>query len=207
MAAITNTKTSSSDLALLGPRWVRILRSIALLVIGLAVTFTATLHEQFSFDLAVISAGLVLIGSVHFIEWAKRRGTAGAPVALLLGLVAAVFGVLVFTISNELTLAIFVAAWALISALLEFVGMTVAPGSRQDAPIIGAAGVLLAITVLLTRSDLVAIIGFFGAYAIIAGVFLGIAAFDSRRNTAAADPETDPSAAASSQTTPATKEM
>ena len=206
MAALTNTKASLSDPATVTPKWVRILRAAVLLAIGFAVTFSATMHEQFTFDLTVISVGMVLIGCAHLVEWATRRGAGGTPVPLLFGIVGVVAGVLVFTIRIESTLAIIVAAWAVASALLEFVGMTVFPGTRQDAPLIGAAGVLLAITVLLARNDLVAVIGFFGAYAIIAGVFLGIAAFDSRRDTVAADPETELSAAASLQTTPAAEQ-
>lgn len=182
MSTSTITQTRSGDPTILPAKWVRVLRAAVLIVIGLAVTFTATFHEQFTFDVGVISAGLVLIGICHLLEWVQRRGRGGAPVALLLGLVAVSAGVLVLFLQSELALPLIVASWALVSALLEFLGVAIVPGSRQDAPVIGAAGVILAITTLLARGDMVAVIGFFGGYAVIAGVFLGIAAFDSRRS-------------------------
>lgn len=181
MSSTVVTVARSGDPAMLPPRWARVLRALVLLVIGLAVTFTATFHEQFAFDVGLISIGLVFIGLTHVVEWSQRRGRGGAPVAFILGVVSITSGILAFVLQAESTLAIVVAAWALVSALLEFLGIAIVPGSRQDAPIIGAAGVLLAITALLARGDLVAVIGFFGGYAVIAGVFLGIAAFDTRR--------------------------
>lgn len=157
------------------------MRAGALFGIGLIILFTATLHGNTAFDVAIGSSALALIGAVHLIEWAQRRGEPGAAVALILGIISIAFAVLVFTLRDPLAFAMMIAAWALVSALLEFVGMVVAPGTRQDAAIIGAAGVLLSIFVLFTREDIIAVIGFFGGYAILAGVFLGIAAFDSRR--------------------------
>lgn len=174
-------QTSASVL----PRWTKLLRAGVLLVVGFAVTFSATMHETFTFDVALTSSGLALIGAVHIIEWTQRRGTQGAPVALLLGIISFAAAIVVFTVRVELAFAIAIAAWALVCALLEFLGMTVAPDSRQDAVIIGAAGMLLAILVLVLRDDVVSVIGFFGGYAVIAGVFLGIAAFDTRRGSTA----------------------
>lgn len=169
------------DPSLLPPRWARVLRAVVLVAIGAVITFSATLHSQLTFDVAMISSGLALIGTSHLIEWNQRRGKAGAPIALILGITSLVFAVLVFLLRDAFALAMLVAAWALVSALLEFVGMAVVPGSREDAPLIGGFGVLLSLFVLLSRDDVVAVIGFFGGYAVLAGVFLGIAAFDIRR--------------------------
>lgn len=178
-----STRTSRAlDPSLLAPRSVRLARAAVLLVFGLAITFTATLHEDFAFVVAIASSALAIIGAVHVIEWSQRRRQSGAPVALVLGIVSIAAAVLVFTIRIELTFAIVLAVWSLVCALLEFLGMTVTPGSRPEGALIGAAGVLLAIAILLTRNDLVAVIGFFGGYAVLAGVFLGIAAFDVRRS-------------------------
>ena len=168
------------DPSLLAPRWVRLLRAAVLCVFGFAITFSATLHESLGFDVGIASSALALVGSVHVIEWVQRRGRSGAPVALILGLVSIAAAVAVFTIRIELGMAMVIAAWALISALLEFIGMTVVPGSRPEGTVVGIAGIVLALAVLLVRTDLVAVIGFFGGYAVLAGVFLGIAAFDPR---------------------------
>lgn len=181
MTASVGTASIVSDSTLLAPRWARILRASVLLALGLAILFSATLHGNAAFDVAIASSGLAVMGVVHLIEWTQRRGQGGANIALLLGIVAIVFAVLVIAVRAPLALPVGIAAWALVSALLEFVGMVVSPGTRQDAPIIGAVGILLSIVVLLSRDDVVAVIGFFGGYAIVAGVFLGIAAFDTRR--------------------------
>ena len=45
----------------------------------------------------------------------------------------------------------------------------------------------LALLVLVFRDDLIAVIGFFGAYAIVRGVFLGISAFDTRGSAVGPD--------------------
>ncbi|MBP6684829.1 MAG: hypothetical protein KA158_05345 [Leucobacter sp.] len=171
------------DPSLLPPRWVRILRSVVLLAVGLAITFTATFHERFTFDLAVVVVALAVIGLVHLIEGWQRIGRAGSSIAFALGIVSVIAAALLGIFSSPMAFAVVIAGWALSSALLEFVGMVVTPGSRQDAPLVGAIGLVLALAVLLSRADLVAVIGFFGAYAVVAGVFLGIAALDTRRAT------------------------
>lgn len=180
MASSPSTVRFATDPSVLPPRWARALRSATLLAVGLAITFTATLHGDLAFDVAMASSGLALIGAVQLVEWAQRRGASGAPVALAIGIVSLIAAALVFMLRVELALAVVLAGWALVSALLEFIGMIVFPGSRQDAALLGGIGVLLALVLLLVREDLVAVIGFFGGYAIIAGVFLGIAAFDRR---------------------------
>lgn len=208
MSLQAEVTTRTVEPAHLPPRWVRLVRSCVLLATGLVVTFSASLHEQLTFDLIVVAIALALIAAVHFVEGAQRRASGGASTANLLGvaslLAAAFVAGLAIALRNTGTIsgdvagqayaadlqAIFpvvVAGWALVSALLEFVGGTVLPGSRQDGTIIGAAGILLAITVLLARTDIVAVVGFFGAYAVVAGVFLGIAAFDSRANAETED--------------------
>ncbi|KIP51411.1 DUF308 domain-containing protein [Leucobacter komagatae] len=175
------------DPSLLPPRWTRVLRSAVLFIVGLVITFTATFHEQLGFDLSVVAAALGVIGVVHLVEAVFRRGRSGIPIATALGLLSLLAATLLVILGNELAFVVVIAAWALASALLEFLGSTILPGSRQDSTLVGAAGLLLALTVLLSRGDLVAVIGFFGAYAVIAGVFLGIAAFDTRRATASED--------------------
>lgn len=187
MSQTAGSARRSVDPALLPPRWVQAVRSIVLVAVGLLITFTATFHEQFGFDLAVVVGALVALGGVHILESWHRRGRGGSAIALALGAVSIIAAVALAVLGTEIAFAVTIAAWALGSALLEFMGMVITPGSRQDAPLVGATGVLLALAVLLARADLVAVIGFFGAYAVIAGVFLGIAAFDTRRTSEAED--------------------
>lgn len=183
----TGSVERSVDPSILPPKWVRLLRSALLLVVGLVVTFSATFHERFAFDLALVALALAALGVVHLTEAWHRRGRGGVGVAAALGIASLAAAALLATFNSELAFAVVVAAWALVAALLEFVGMVTLPRSRQDAALVGAAGILLAITVLLARADMVAVVGFFGAYAVLTGVFLGIAALDSR---AAAEPQT-----------------
>lgn len=172
-------EASNAEVAV--PRSVRLVRVAVLLTAGIAIAFSATLHEQLAFDRGIAAAALVGIGLAHLIEWMARRSGSPSPVPLLLGLVAVAAAVAVPFAAGSVVFAVLLAAWALTSALLEFLGSVVRPGSRQDATLLGAAGILLAILTLLVREDPVAVLGFFGAYAIIAGVFLGISAFDTRR--------------------------
>ncbi|WP_206427569.1 hypothetical protein [Leucobacter chromiireducens] len=167
-------------------RAIRLLRVAVLLIAGLVIAFSATLHEQLGFDLGVATAALGAIGIAHLIEWFSLRPPARTVVPLLLGVIAVIAAVLLPFSSAPIAFAVVVAAWALASALLEFIGAAVRPGSRQDATLLGGAGVLLALLVLLFRDDQVAILGFFGAYALLTGVFLGISAFDTRRVSGAA---------------------
>ncbi|MFT4233290.1 MAG: hypothetical protein QM606_11020 [Leucobacter sp.] len=152
-----------------------------LLAAGVAIAFTASLHERFGFDRGMATAALGGIGIAHLVEWTARRSGSRSPIPLLLGVVAIGAAVSLPFAGSIIAFAVVIAGWALVGALLELIGSVVRPGSRQDATLLGAAGILLAILVLLVREDVVAVLGFFGAYAILAGVFLGISAFDTRR--------------------------
>lgn len=168
-------------------RAVNVTRAAALLATGLAITFTAAQHSDLGFDLALVCAGLVLLAVAHAVQAVAARGRSGGSVSVLLAVVTGIAAVAVPFIGTALALAVVLAGWSLVSALLEFIGQKVFPGSRQDASFLGALGVLLAIALLLVRDDAIAVLGFFGAYAVIAAVFLGISAFDTRRATGGAE--------------------
>ena len=179
-AVTTASPTTAPDAP--ASRSVRLIRVAVLLIAGLAIAFSATMHEQLGFDVAVVTASLAAIGAAHLIE-ALSAGAAGRrAVPALLAIVAFVAAAALPFGDSTIAFAIAIAAWSLVSALLEFIGAAVRPGSRADAPLVGGVGLLLAIVVLLVREDQVAVLGFFGAYAVIAGVFLGISAFDTRRD-------------------------
>lgn len=185
MSAAAPHARRSVDPALLPPRWVLLSRAGLLVAVGLVVTFSATFHEQFGFDLTLVAVALAAIGAVALIEAVTRRGRGGVAVAAAYALVSVAAAVLLVSLASPLAFAVVIGGWGVAVAVLEFLGMVTLPGSRQDAALVGAAGLLLALVVLLARADLVAVIGFFGAYAIVAGVFLGIAALDARRSAAA----------------------
>lgn len=165
-------------------RSVRLVRVSVLAVVGIVVAFSAPLHQQLAFDVAIAAVAIAALGVAHAAEWISMRASGGSPIPLLLSTVAlAAAATLAFSVTTALAFAITIAAWALASALLEFIGAATRPGTRQDATLLGGLGVLLALLVLVVREDQVAILGFLGAYAIVAGVFLGISAFDTGRET------------------------
>lgn len=183
MLAEATVDARSTDPIKFPARSVRLMRAVVLLVVGLAITFSATMHEQLGFDLVIVVVALGAIGLTHLVESVASRGLARTPVALILAVVSLAAAVAVAFTNSVNGMAVVIAAWALVGALLEFIGGLVRPGARPDTTLLGALGLLLAILVLLVRDDQVAVVGFVGAYAIIAGVFLGISAFDSRRPT------------------------
>lgn len=197
MEAAVSMTAGSTTSEVLPSRPVRLLRVAVLLLAGLGIAFTATMHGRLGFDLGVTSAVLGAIGASHLVEWFSLRGRGRNAVPLLLAIVAIASAVLLPATASVggsvLGFAMVIAAWALASALLEFIGATTRPGTRQDSTLLGGIGILLALLVLLVREDQVAILGFFGAYSVIAGVFLGISAFDTRRTA----PEQDAATAAS----------
>lgn len=190
--SVTPPQTQQSGEDLRAPK---LTVGIVMFLAGLAITFTGQLHLQVGFvqGLAVITLAALTL-AYAYAWWLKRR-FGGDLVSLLLALAS--FGSAIAALGTRSTagLAMVIAVWALISGLLEFVGaVTVA---RQDATIMGGLGLLLSIAVLLVHRDPVAVIGFFGAYVLIGGVFLSIAAFDARAATARASkvnrpgPQTD----------------
>lgn len=158
-------------------RAIRLIRVIVLFVAGVAIAFTAPMHEQLGFNTGITALAIGAVGVSLLIEWFSAGGGSRSQITLLLAAVAVIAAVTLPFTGSIIGFAVTIAAWALASALLEFVGATTR--SRRDATLLGALGILLAILVLLVRDDQVAILGFFGAYAFIAAVFLGISAFDS----------------------------
>ena len=177
-AVAAQTIDASRNPSATSSRTGRLVRAGVLFVAGLVVTFSATLHEQLAFDRTVAAATLFALAAAYVISWA--RATERHAVSLLFAGAALIAGVSAIVTDETASFAIVVAAWALVSGLLEFVSSTLGMSHRGDSVFMGAIGVVLALLVLLVRDDPVAIIGFFGAYAVIGGVFLAISAFDNQ---------------------------
>lgn len=159
------------------------LRPFVLLVAGLVIAFSAELHVHLIFDRLVIAIALLILGATHIIEWrAQASGHAGRrnPVALLLAAAAIVSAVLVLLVDAAVGFALIIAVWALVTGLLEFLATMLGYSARVDGLVYGALGVLLSILTLLVMTDIIAVTGFFGAYAVIFGVYLAISVFDAR---------------------------
>ncbi|MBO1901251.1 hypothetical protein J4H92_04730 [Leucobacter weissii] len=168
-------------------RSAQLLRAGALLAIGFGIAFSATLHEQLAFDRGVMTIAFALIGLSTLIEYLSLRGTAESWWVAARAVVAFAGAGALIAVVDTAGLALVVAVWALLTALITIMRLT--RGAQPGGAAIPSAllSAALAVAVLIVRDDAVAIIGFFGTYAVIRGVFLGIAAFDLRAHGGDAD--------------------
>lgn len=170
--------TASATVPLRSLRSARLVRAGVLLAVGLAITFTAPLHEQLGFDAWVLIVGLVLIGAATLIEYVTFRGTPESWWIAARATVAFAAAGALLAVTDSATLALVLALWAALTALITLMRLL-----RKVQPIKIAMpslllSVALAVVAIVFHDDPVALIGFFGAYSIIRGVFLGITAFD-----------------------------
>lgn len=168
-----------------GLRRARILRSLALLAIGFVIAFSAPMHADLQFDRWVLFAGLLAIGATTIAEFLAIRSTPASWLVATRATVALVAAAAVLTSRSALDVAIVLSVWSASSVVIAVWRVSRGSQARTVAVPSALLSGLLAVLILIFREDLVAIIGFFGAYAILRGVFLGISAFDSRAAAAA----------------------
>lgn len=161
-------------------RRARLIRAAVLLLLGIAIAFTATLHRDADFDRWLLFVGLVAIGGSTVIEFFALRETPASLLVAARAALALLAGAALLAAGSATAVALILAAWAASSVIIAVIRMSRGSQARSvavpSALLSGALGVL----VLLFRDDLIAVIGFFGAYAIVRAVFLGISAFDTR---------------------------
>lgn len=160
------------------------LRAAVLVAIGLVVTFTAPEHSVLAFNRLVFGVAVLTLGLVQVIVFVNPKLrpylTQGGLALIFLDLVAAAFALIAATSIDLLTHVI--AIWAVGSAVIAVLSRSRHSAARiADAWVQAGLLVLLAIAVELSRGDQVMLIGFFGAYALLGGVFQAIAAFDLGR--------------------------
>lgn len=173
-----------ADSVIPDPRTLRVaqlLRAGILVAIGLAIAFSATSHESIEFDRWMLITALLLIGLATAVEYFVLRASKTAWLIALRAVLAFTGASVLISLGNDaVALAIIVAFWAAATAVVSVIRLAIDPSLRRQA---GPSALLsggLAVVMLLVREDPVAVIGFFGAYAVIRGVFLGIAALDTR---------------------------
>ena len=173
-----------SDTATPDPKKLRLaqlLRAGVLVVAGFVIAFSAPMHENLEFDRWVLVISLAALGLVTLVEYAVVRQTRTAWLIALRAAIALVTAVLVVVYGTDaLSLGIVIGNWAALTALLTIARLVLGGAPRRSAAPSALLSGLLAIVLLLVGDDVVAIIGFFGAYALIRGVFLGISAFDTK---------------------------
>jgi len=180
-----------------------LLRAVVALVVGFTITFSAnhsTLVGYIAFGAFALVSGLVAIFATTRLERGIERTLAFVQAAL--GIVAGVVALLL-TGGGVSFLLFLVSAWAVISGFLEIYTGIRARRNRSEGRDWLFAGILTAIFAIIvllipasfddryTGPDGVArsitasvlLVGFFGAYAAILGVYTAIAAFSLKWGT------------------------
>ena len=163
-----------------GIRAAQLVRAAVLVAVGFAVAFTAPMHRQLDFDLWALGGGLALIGAATLLEYLALRGTAESWWVAARAVVAFAAAGSLLAVTDTFTMALVLALWAALTAVITVMRLVRGVQPLKVAVPSLLLSIALAASALLFRDDAVAVIGFFGAYAIIRGVFLGIAAFDPR---------------------------
>lgn len=152
----------------------RFVPAVVLLAAGFAVTFTQDLHEVLSFNVWVVAIFGVLYGAALFAAPAlggTRRAVTSAIAALSI-----LVGVAAPFMRSAAGLGLILLVWASAIAVTELLRW--AQTRQRDALAVGIFAALLAVILAFGARDLPAVMGFFAAYCIIVGVYVGIAAFE-----------------------------
>lgn len=194
-SAVSQTKLSATA-EFQPPRSVQLLRAAVLAAAGIAITFTATEHENLAFDLMLLAGSLALIAVATFLEYFAMRGTLESWWIAARSMIALAAAGTMLAVTSSAAMALVVAVWAALTALITLLRLVRGTQSRRVSLPSLLLSLTLTIAVLVVRDDSVAVIGLFGAYAIVRGVFLAIGAFDPRAaqgasdSTPAAEPDT-----------------
>jgi len=141
-------------------RRIKSLRALASIAVGLFVTFWQAHHA---------AVGLVAI-AIFTILYGVRT-LFGSPKYFPIALIALITAFLAATSlqnNSDATFVLLVALWGISQAAIDLI--------NRDA-ISASLAFLLAVLFALVPMDVVSAVGFFGAYLIVSGVHLGIAAY------------------------------
>lgn len=145
-------------------RRIKSLRALASIAVGLFVTFSQSHH-----------AAIGLIALALFTILYGVRTLFGSPKYFPIALIALMTAFIAATSFQENSDAIFillVSIWGVAQASIDFL--------NRDA-ISATLAILLATLFALVPIDIVSAVGFFGAYLIVSGVHLGIAAYSPKK--------------------------
>jgi len=177
------------------------LRAVVALIIGFAITFTPAHSAQFglvAFGIFAVIEGAIL-GAGAFGDRTERHSRGLFVVQGVLTVIAGI-AALVLPEGGVHYYVWVVSAWAIVTGALELVSGIRArgrTGAARDWMILGTLTLILAIAFLVVPPDYnqplggleqirgeltasVVLVGMFGAWAIVAGVLLGIAAVSTR---------------------------
>ena len=163
-------------------------RAIVFVAVGLFITFTQS-HSAATglLALAIFGIGFAVANTAATI-WDKRSYLLVESLPLtLISLAVGVFAVLIpqtETTAQSLAFVYLVSGWAFVSGALELYlanrsGFRTRAG--KDGLITAILGLALGALFLIAPLDIVSAVGFFGAYLVICGVHLGIAALTPQK--------------------------
>lgn len=163
-------------------------RSVSLLITGLVIALTQGHTAQFGLVAFGVLA-LVTSISLGILARTSVMNAQARGLHMWQALVSLVVGALAIGLSQVGILFLFwaIVLWAVLVGVAEiFAGwrLPAGVGSRTDWITQGAMTVVLALIVLTQQADSVAVVGFFGAWAIVLGVYLAIAGASARWATA-----------------------
>jgi len=169
-------------------RAARLIRAIVLVVVGIVIAFTATLHRDFEFDRWLLLASLALIGAATLVEYRALRDTLESWWVAARAVIAFAAAGSLIAVADTTGMALVVVFWAVLTAVITLMRLARGVQPRRVALPSAMLSLALAVVSFLVREDSVAMIGFFGAYAVIRGVFLGISAFDGSSGSGSSAP-------------------
>lgn len=155
---------------------ISLIPAAVLLAGGFAVTFTQSLHNDLVFNRWVVAIFGVLFAFATFLPPLVERA-GGIPVQVLaVGAASLLLGVAAPFAGSAAMLGLLILIWASVIAVMQVFRWT--QSRERDALTIALFAALLAVILAVGARELPAITGFFAAYCIITGVYLGIASFD-----------------------------
>lgn len=181
MSSRQNPATAAQQ-AVAVPYWpVPLTRAVVALAVGLTVTFLADHSPRvglIALGVLGLAGGLViaLLGRGRVADQTAARMLAGQ--GILSAVIGAISLVLAFTGAGLGSLLLLATLFAVLTGALElYAGIRTRHTVGREWLTVGAGTIVFALVLLIAPLDSVAVVGFIGAYGIILGVYLMIAAF------------------------------
>ena len=163
-------------------------RAIIFVAVGLFITFTQS-HSAATGLLALAIFGIGLaVSNIAATTWDKKSYLSIESLPLtLISLAVGLFAVLIpqtDTTAQALAFVYLVSGWAVVAGAIELYlanrsGFRTRAG--KDGLITAVLGLAIGLLFLIAPLDIVSAVGFFGAYLVICGVHLGIAALTPQK--------------------------
>lgn len=156
-------------------------RATLFLVTGMLIAFTANLHDTLFSSVVFALSVLALVLAELIVGVLASRERKIALSTLLHTIIAVAAAVVIFVVPENLDVfALTVTIWAALTAVLEVWVGWLAKDSRhgRELRVTGIMAGLLALLTVLVPANPVSVLGLYGGYCFVVGVYLAIAAYD-----------------------------